>query len=105
MSEEKRGQEVAPGMNPEERPDLQDYKSKDKATGKKTDLTSVTTIPTPEGDVQAETELEIPLEDNKENIKSETKPPKVKTLSEEEPSFTTVSKEELAEKSSESATG
>ena len=105
MSEEKRGQEVAPGMNPEERPDLQDYKSKDKATGKKTDLTSVTTVPTPEGDVQAETELEIPLEDNKENIKSETKPPKVKTLSEEEPSFTTVSKEELAEKSSESATG
>ena len=43
MSEEKRGQEVAPGMNPEERPDLQDYKSKDKATGKKTDFTSVTT--------------------------------------------------------------
>ena len=38
MSEEKRGQEVAPGMNPEERPDLQDYKSKDKATGKKTIL-------------------------------------------------------------------
>ena len=105
MSEEKREEEVAPGMNPEERPDLQDYKSKDKATGKKTDFTSVTTIPTPEGDVQAETELEIPLEDNKENIKSETKPPKVKTLSEEEPSFTTVSKEELAEKSSESATG
>jgi hypothetical protein len=41
-------------MSPEERPDLQDYKSKDKvtpsATGKKTDFTSVTTVPTPEGD-------------------------------------------------------
>ena len=49
-------------------------------------------------------ELKIPLEDNKENIKSEIKPLKVKTLSEEEPSFTTVSKEELSEKSSESAT-
>ena len=35
MSEEKRGEEVAPSMNPEERPGLQDYKSKDKATGKK----------------------------------------------------------------------
>jgi len=100
MSEEKR-EEVAPSMNPEERPDLEDYKSKDKVTGKKTDFTSVTTIPTPEGDVQAETELEIPLEDNKENVKSETKPPKVKTLSEEEPSFTTVSKEELSERSTE----
>jgi hypothetical protein len=64
-------------------------------------VTSVTTIPTPEGDVQAETELEIPLEDNKENVKSETKPPKVKTLSEEEPSFTTVSKEEVSERSAE----
>jgi hypothetical protein len=101
MSEEKRGEEVAPSMNPEERPDLEDYKSKDKATGKKTDFTSVTTVPTPEGDVQAETELEIPLEDNKEIVKSETKPPKVKTLSEEEPSFTTVSKEELSERSAE----
>ena len=59
MSEEKR-EEVAPSMNPEERPDLEDYKSKDKVTGKKTDFTSVTTVPTPEGDVQAETELEIP---------------------------------------------
>ena len=28
MSEEKRGEEVAPSMNPEEGPDLQDYKSK-----------------------------------------------------------------------------
>ena len=44
---------------------------------------------------KAETGLKIPLEDNKENIKSEIKPLKVKTLSEEEPSFTTVSKEEL----------
>jgi hypothetical protein len=51
--------------------------------------------------VQAETELEIPLEDNRENVKSETKTPKVKTLSVEEPSFTTVSKEELSEQSSE----
>jgi hypothetical protein len=49
--------------------------------------------------VQAETELEIPLENYKENVKSETKPPKVKTLSEEEPSFTTVSKEEHSEMS------
>jgi hypothetical protein len=81
MSEEKREEEIAPSMNPEERPNLQDYKSKDKvtpsATGKKTDFTSVTTVPTPEGDVQAETELEIPLENDKENVKSE-KPPKVK---------------------------
>jgi hypothetical protein len=30
MSEEKREEEIAPSMNPEERPDLQDYKSKDK---------------------------------------------------------------------------
>lgn len=51
--------------------------------------------------MQAETELEIPLENYKENVKSETKPPKVKTLSEEEPSFTTVSKEELSERSAE----
>ena len=98
MSEEKREEEIAPSMTPEERPDLEDYKSKDKVTpsttGKKTDFTSVTH--TPEGDVQAETELEIPLENDKENVKSETKPPKVKTLSEEEPSFTTVSKEEHA---------
>jgi hypothetical protein len=103
-------EETAPSMKPEERLDLEDYKSKDKEssstsdTAKTTDFTSVNTIPTPEGDVQAETELKIPLEDNKENIKSEIKPLKVKTLSEEEPSFTTVSKEELSEKSSESAT-
>ena len=51
--------------------------------------------------MQAETELEIPLENDKENVKSNTKPPKVKTLSEEEPSFTTVSKEELSERSAE----
>ncbi len=53
--------------------------------------------------MQAETELEIPLENYKENVKSETKTPKVKTLSVEEPSFTTVSKEELSEQSSETA--
>ena len=49
MSDKKRGEEIAPSMNPEERPDLQDYKSKYKvtpsATGKKTDFTSVTTVP------------------------------------------------------------
>ncbi len=95
----KKKEETAPSMKPEERPDLEDYKSKDKEssstsdTAKTTDFTSVTTVPTPEGDVQVETELEIPLEDNKETIKSEIKPPKVKTLSEEEPSFTTISKE------------
>jgi hypothetical protein len=43
--------------------------------------------------VQAETELEIPLENEKENVNLETKSPKVKTLSEEEHSFTTVSKD------------
>ena len=109
MSEEKREEEIAPSMEQEDRPDLQDYKSKDKVTpstiGKKTDFTSVTTVPTPEGDVQAETELEIPLENDKENVKSETKSPKVKTLSEEEPSFTTISKEELSERSAEAQQG
>ena len=37
MSEEKREEEIAPGVTPEERPDLQDYKSSDKqsSTGKK----------------------------------------------------------------------
>ena len=85
-------------MKPEERLDLEDYKSKDKEssstsdTAKTTDFTSVTTVPTPEGDVQAETE------------NHEIKPLKVKTLSEKEPSFTIASKEELSEKSSESAT-
>jgi len=34
-------------------------------------------------------------------VKSETKSPEVKTLSEEEPSITTVSKEELSERSAE----
>ena len=108
MSEDKaEGRDVVPSMNPEERPDLEDYKSKDKRssstsnTAKTTDFDSITTVPTPEGDVQIETELEIPLEDNKENVKSETKSPKVKTLSEEEPSITTVSKEELSERSAE----
>jgi hypothetical protein len=103
MSQNKKNIEKAPSMNPEERPDLEDYQSKEKLsssdTTNSTDFTSVTTVPTPEGDVQAETELEIPLEDNKENVKSETKPPKVKTLSEEEPSFAEVSKEELSEQS------
>jgi hypothetical protein len=107
MSEDKAEGDLAPSMNPEERPNLEDYKSKDKGssitsnTTKTTDFDSVTTVPTPEGDVQIETELEIPLEDNKENLKSEAKSPKVKTLSEEEPSFTTVSKEELSERSAE----
>ena len=105
MSENKKKEETTPSMNPEERPDLEDYKSKEKRPSsdmaKRTDFTSVTTVPTPEGDVQAETELEIPLEDNKENVKSETKSPRVKTLSEEEPSITTVSKEELSQRSDE----
>ena len=47
------------------------------------------------------TEIEAPLEDNKRKHESETKSPMVKTLSEEEPSFTTVSKEELSERSAE----
>jgi hypothetical protein len=107
LEDKAEGSDVAPSMNPEERPNLEDYKSKDKGssstsnTTKTTDFDSVTTVPTPEGDVQVETELEIPLEDNKENVKSEAKSPKVKTLSEEEPSFTTVSKEELSERSAE----
>jgi hypothetical protein len=108
MSESKRKKETTPSMNPEEKPGLQDYRSKEKRSSsdmaKKTDFDSITTVLTPEGDVQVETKLEVPLEDNEENVKSETKSPKVKTLSEEEPSITTVSKEELSEKSSESAT-
>ena len=77
----------------------------DKASGsasnaaKTTDFDSVTTVPTPEGDVQVETKLEIPVEDNKEDVKSEAKSPKVKKSSEEEPSITTVSKEELSQRS------
>ena len=107
MSEEKTEGDVAPSINLEKRPNLEDYKSKDKGssstsnTAKTTDFDSVTTVPTPEGDVQLETELEIPLEDSKENIKSQTKSPRAKTVSEEEPSITTVSKEELSERSAE----
>ena len=107
LEDKAEGSDVAPSMNSEERPNLEDYKSKDKGssstsnTAKTTDFTSVTTVPTPEGDVQVKTELEIPLENNKENVKSEAKSPKVKTLSEEEPSFTTVSKEELSQRSDE----
>lgn len=100
--------EVAPSMNSDDRPDLEDYKSKDKGSSSKsktktTDFDSVTTVPIPEGDVQVETELEIPIEDDKENVKSKTKSPRVKTLSEdkEEPSITTVSKEELSKRSAE----
>jgi hypothetical protein len=107
MSESKKKEETKPSMNPEEKPGLQDYRSKEKRSSsdmaKRTDFDSITTVPTPEGDVQLETRLEVPLENDKENVKSETKSPKVKTLSEEEPSITTVSKEELSEKSSESA--
>jgi hypothetical protein len=32
MSDEKRGEEISPSINSEERPDLEDYKSKDKVT-------------------------------------------------------------------------
>jgi hypothetical protein len=102
MSEDKtEGREVPPSINPEERSNLEDYKSKDKAsnTSKTTDFDSVTTVPTPEGDVQVETKLEIPVEDNKEDVKSEAKSPKVKKSSEEEPSITTVSKEKLSQRS------
>jgi hypothetical protein len=107
MSEDKtEDREIAPSINPEERPDLEDYKSKDKGstststnTAKTTDFDSITTVPTSEGDVQVETKLEIPIEDNKENVKSEAKSPKVKESSEEEPSITTVSKEELSQRS------
>src|SRR5215212_10218790 len=91
MSEDKtKDSEIAPSTNPEERPDLQDYKSKDKGprspsnTTKTTDFDSVTTVPTSEGDVQVETKLEIPIEDSKENVKSETRPPKAKKFSKEE---------------------
>jgi Zn-dependent metalloprotease len=102
MSEDKtEGREVPPSINPEERSNLEDYKSKDKAsnTSKTTDFDSVTTVPIPEGDVQVETKLEIPVEDNKEDVKSEAKSPKVKKSSEEEPSITTVSKEKLSQRS------
>jgi hypothetical protein len=105
MSEDKAEGDITPSMNPEERPDLENYKSKDNGSSsisntiKTTDFDSVTTVPTSEGDVQVETKLQIPLEDNKENVKSERKSPRVKTFSEEEPSITTVSKEELSQKS------
>jgi hypothetical protein len=74
LEDKAEGSDVAPSMNSEERPNLEDYKSKDKGssstsnTAKTTDFTSVTTVPTPEGDVQVKTELEIPLENNKENV-------------------------------------
>jgi hypothetical protein len=98
--------EIAPSTNPEERPDLQDYKSKGSTStsnsAKTTDFDSVTMVPTPEGDVQVETKLEIPVDDSKANVKSETKSPKVKkSLEVEEPSITTVSKEELSRRSAE----
>jgi hypothetical protein len=89
MLKDKTKGEITPSTNPEERPDLQDYKSKDKGStsksnsAKTTDFDSVTTVPTPEGDVQVETKLEIPVEDNKEKVKSEAKSPKVKKSSEE----------------------
>ena len=107
MSEDKAKGDITPSMNPEERPDLEDYRGKDNGSSstsntiKTTDFDSVTTVPTSEGDVQVETELQIPLEDNKENVKSETKSPRVKIFSKEEPSITTVSKEELSQRSDE----
>lgn len=51
-------------------------------TAKTTDFDSVTTVLTPEEDVQVETKLEIPVKDNKEDVKSEAKSPKVKKSSE-----------------------
>jgi hypothetical protein len=105
MLQNKKKGETVTNINPDERANLQDYKSNEKTSSpdaaNKTDFTSVTTVPTPEGDVQAETELEIPLEDDKENVKSKTRSPRVKTLTEEEPSFTTISKEELSERAAE----
>ena len=38
---------------------------------------TVTTVPTPEGEVESETDLEVPLENSKEDIESETEIPKV----------------------------
>jgi hypothetical protein len=61
-------------MNPEERPNLEDYKSKDKATGKKLILLRLLLFQH-QKEMCKQKDLEIPLEDNKENIKSETKPP------------------------------
>jgi hypothetical protein len=108
MSKDKTKGEISPSTNPEERPDLQDYKSKDKGStsksnsAKTTDFDSVTTVRTAEGDVQVETKLEIPIDDSKESVKSETKSPKIKKSSEvEEPSITAISKEELSQRSAE----
>ena len=64
-------------------------------------MSVISLVPTPEGDVQVETKLEIPVEDNKEDVKSEAKSPKVKKSSEDEPSITTISKEELSQRSKE----
>ena len=40
-------------------------------------VSTVTTVPTPEGEVESETDLGVPLENSKENIESETETPKV----------------------------
>jgi hypothetical protein len=40
-------------------------------------VSTVTTVPTPEGEVESETDLEVPLENSKEDIESETETPKV----------------------------
>ena len=112
MSEDKaEGRDAAPSMNPKERPDLEDYKNKDKGLHqhrilqKQLILIQVLLFLHQKEMYKIETKLEIPLEDNKENVKSETKSPKVKTLSEEEPSITTVSKEELSQRSDEVQNG
>ena len=82
MSESKKKEETTPSMSPEEKPGMQDYRSKEKQSSsdmaKRADFDSITTVPTPEGDVQVETKLEVPLEDNKENVKSEQNLPRLK---------------------------
>jgi hypothetical protein len=40
-------------------------------------VSTVTTVPTPEGEVESETDLEVPLENSEEDIESGTEPPKV----------------------------
>jgi hypothetical protein len=40
-------------------------------------VSTVTTVPTPEGEVESETDLEVPLENSEEDIESETETPKV----------------------------
>ena len=51
MSEDKAKGDITPSMNPEERPDLENYKSKDNGSSsisntiKTTDFDSVTTVP------------------------------------------------------------